>query len=52
MVITNEQREAIQRIALDVFSACANAGMSLQEILAAVYITGLENGASATKEAG
>jgi hypothetical protein len=51
VVITHEQREAIQRIALDVFSACANAGLSLQEILAAVYLTGLENGASASGDA-
>lgn len=47
VTITDEQRVAIQSIALDVFATCANAGLSLQEILAAVYLTGLENGASA-----
>lgn len=51
VAITDEQRVAIQSIALDVFATCANAGLSLQEILAAVYLTGLEHGSNASRGA-
>lgn len=48
IVVTDEQRVTVQALALDVFTTCANAGYSFAKCLATVYLTGLENGASAS----
>lgn len=44
-------KEDIGAIAIDVFTAASNAGQTFQEALLAVYLTGLENGQAAAKEA-
>lgn len=40
---TPEQVAAIQRIALSIFTDMSNAGYSLRETLAAIYLTGAQN---------
>lgn len=47
-----EMVRAVQRIALDVFTDMSNAGYSLRETLAAIYLTGAENAIAATVERG
>ena len=44
-------KEDLGELALDVFAAASNAGQTFQEALLAVYLTGLENGQAAAKEA-
>lgn len=41
MGITSEQRQSFEGIALDIFTDMTNAGCSLQETLAAIYVSGL-----------
>lgn len=43
MTVTAEQRQQVERIALDIFTDMANAGCSLQETLSAIYLSGLQN---------
>lgn len=40
---TPEQIAAVQRIAIGVFTDMSNAGYSLRETLAAIYLTGAQN---------
>ena len=40
---TPEQVEAVQRIALEVFTDMSNAGYTLRETLAAIYLTGAQH---------
>lgn len=49
MAVTEEQAEAIDRTALGVFSDCVNGGLTFQEALAAVYLSGVNHAISATK---
>lgn len=41
--VTNEQRETIERIALDIFTDMSNAGAPFQQTLAAIYLSGLKH---------
>lgn len=41
---------AVQQMALDVFTDMSNAGFSLRETLAAIYLTGAENAIETLKE--
>ncbi len=50
--ITDEQRTTIQMIAIGVFVDMCNGGYSLQESLAAIYLTGLQNGSATAKDDG
>lgn len=42
--VDHETYDAIQRLAIDVFARCSNSGHGFADALAAVYLTGLENG--------
>lgn len=44
-----DQVQAAQRVALSIFTDMSNNGFSLQESLAAVYVSGLEHGVSVMK---
>ena len=48
--MTNDGAETVQRIACDVFTDCVNSGLTFQEALSAVYLTGVENAISAKKD--
>lgn len=50
VALTSEQRECIERIALGIFTDMTNSGATLQETLAAVYLSGSENALSAYRE--
>ena len=43
VALTSEQREFIERIAIGIFTDMTNSGATLQETLAAVYLSGSEN---------
>ena len=45
-----EARECIERIALGIFTDMVNSGATLQETLAAVYLSGSENALAAYRE--
>lgn len=45
-----EGRELIEQIALDIFTDMSNAGATLQQTLAAIYLSGVENALAATKD--
>lgn len=45
-----EARECIERIALGIFTDMVNSGATLQETLAAVYLSGSENALEACRE--
>lgn len=47
-----EARECIESIALDIYTDMVNSGASLQETLAAVYLSGCEHAISARSAAG
>lgn len=46
---TPEQVAVMQRIALSVFTDMSNAGFSLRETLAAIYLTGAQHAIAATQ---
>lgn len=46
ITLTPEQSEAMQRIALGIFADCSNRGLAFSDALMAVYLSGLEHGAS------
>ena len=46
-----EHYEAGVRIALSVFADCTNVGVSFQDAILAVYLTGLQHGAALTENA-
>ena len=48
--ITPEQNEAAQRISLEIFTDMSNAGFSLREALAAIYVSGIAHAISVFKE--
>jgi len=52
VTLPSEARECIESIALGIFTDMVNSGASLQETLAAVYLSGSENALAATKAAG
>jgi len=41
MGVTSEQRQAVEGVALEIFTDMTNAGCSLQETLSAIYLSGL-----------
>jgi hypothetical protein len=45
-----DHRECIERIALSIYTDMVNAGATLQETLAAVYLSGSENAVQAMKD--
>lgn len=47
VTLTSDQRECIERIALGIFTDMVNSGATLQETLAAVYLSGSENALAA-----
>jgi len=47
--LTRDQREMLEREALDIFTKCSNAGLSLRDILVSILITGMDWGVSASK---
>jgi hypothetical protein len=49
IAITDEQRVTVESLSLEVFTTMTNAGASLQETLAAIYLTGFQNAAEAAK---
>lgn len=44
--LADDQREAVESIALEIFTDMTNAGASLQATLAAVYLSGMEHAAA------
>ena len=50
VALTSEQREFIESIALGIFTDMVNSGATLQETLAAVYLSGSENALAAYRE--
>ena len=48
--LPDDQRECIERIALAIFTDMVNSGATLQETLAAVYLSGSENALAAYRE--
>lgn len=43
MTITHDQREHLERVVLDIFTDMTNAGASIQEILSAIYLSGVQH---------
>lgn len=41
--MTRDQNDAVQRIALEIFCDMSNAGYPLAQIVAAIYVSGLEH---------
>lgn len=50
VALPDEARECIERIALGIFTDMVNSGATLQETLAAVYLSGSENALAAHRE--
>lgn len=48
--LTTDQVAASQRIALSIFTDMSNAGFSLRESLAAIYVSGLDHACSVLTE--
>lgn len=48
--MTGQEREEISRIANSIFTSCANVGLSFQETIMSIYLSGLEHGTHITKE--
>lgn len=49
MGVTLEQRQAFEGIALEIFTDMTNAGCTLQETLAAIYLSGLVHATEITR---
>lgn len=49
--MTADQQERLERIALEIFADCANAGVAFQKALAAIYLSGLNHGYEIMKNA-
>lgn len=47
-----ESREMIEAIALEIFTDMSNAGATLQQTLAAIYLSGMENALEASRDDG
>lgn len=43
-VLPEDQREFLDRYAIEIFTDCVNSGQTFQASLAAVYLSGLQNG--------
>jgi len=52
LTLPSEDRECIESIALGIFTDMVNSGASLQETLAAVYLSGSENAIAVLRAAG
>lgn len=44
------QYEAMTNIAVSIFTDCSNVGVSFQDSLLAIYLSGLQHGSALTKE--
>ena len=47
--LSADEREAVERIAIGVFADMVNAGMSFQQALAAIYLSGAQHASEAQK---
>lgn len=45
-----EQYEALVNVAVSIFTDCTNVGVSFQDSLLAVYLSGLQHGYATTQE--
>ena len=52
MECTNEQRAALEQVAIDTFTSMVNAGHTFQSALGAVYLSGIHHAIDTTKESG
>ncbi len=50
MEIDEDTKMAVTEIALSIFTDCINSGKTFQDAILAIYLSGLENGAEASKE--
>lgn len=50
MNMDREHYEAMVNIAVSIFTDCTNVGVSFQDSLLAIYLSGLHHGAALTKE--
>lgn len=48
--MARDDYEAMQRVAMEIFADCTNVGVPFQEAIAAVYLSGLQNGSELRKE--
>lgn len=46
---SQEVREGLTQIALDIFTDCTNVGVPFQDILLAIYISGLQHGVAGSQ---
>ena len=51
MSLPTEVRMTIEQTAIDIFADMTNAGCTMQQALAAIYLSGLQHGAEMSKEA-
>jgi len=51
MKLPPEVREAMEEMALEIFTDMVNSGASLQQTLTAIYLSGIEHTMSSLKEA-
>jgi len=51
MKLPPEVREAMEEMALEIFTDMVNSGASLQQTLTAIYLSGIEHAMSSLKEA-
>jgi hypothetical protein len=51
IVLSLEAQEMAHTIAMDIFEDCCNAGMSFQDSLVSIYLSGLQHGSVGGKEA-
>ena len=50
LVVTSEQREVVEKVALEIFTDMINAGATFQETLAAIYVSGAKHMAFVCKD--
>lgn len=48
--LSSEAKEELTKIAIQIWEDCINKACTFQDALLAVYLSGIENGASAAKE--
>lgn len=47
IAMPHEARQAVERIALEIFTDMTNSGATLQQTLSAIYLSGLQHGSQA-----
>lgn len=50
IVLPKDMKEFLGELSVDVFTAASNAGLTFQEALLAVYLSGMENACAASAE--